>query len=226
MSFMDKISSFFGLEDEEYMEAPASSSPAPSIRKTATKSQNTVEKQRDQSPKYNSQSTTNINQGAKSAASPTSRQTPRHNTKESTRIYARSQQQSQAVQADEPAYEYQKQPEKKIVAMHKPQTQNQRQEKSGQASKIMIIEPRAYSEAMAIAKHVMSGESVLVNFHLIEEYQARRIVDFLTGTVYAEDGDIKRVGNEIFLCTPKGIEIDGTAQSLVDNNFFDIDHHV
>ena len=74
-------SQVFGLEDEEYMEAPASSSPAPSIRKTATKSQNTVEKQRDQSPKYNSQSTTNINQGAKSAASPTSRQTPRHNTK-------------------------------------------------------------------------------------------------------------------------------------------------
>ena len=39
---------------------------------------------------------------------------------------------------------------------------------------------------------------MLVNFTLVEEDQARRIVDFLTGTVYALDGDIQRVGNEIF----------------------------
>lgn len=61
------------------------------------------------------------------------------------------------------------------------------------------MEPRAYSEAMAIAKRIIAGEATLVNFHLVEEKQARRIVDFLTGTVYALDGDIKRVGDEIFL---------------------------
>ena len=64
------------------------------------------------------------------------------------------------------------------------------------------MEPRAYSEAMAISKRIIAGEATLVNFHLVEEKQARRIVDFLTGTVYALDGDIKRVGDEIFLCTP------------------------
>ena len=90
------------------------------------------------------------------------------------------------------------------------------------AGKITIVEPRVYSEAMGIAKQVINGDAVLVNFHLIQEYQARRIVDFLTGTVYAEDGDIKRVGDEIFLCTPKGMEIEGTAQTLADTNFFDI----
>lgn len=89
-------------------------------------------------------------------------------------------------------------------------------------NKIIIIEPKAYSEAMQIAKHIMNGESVLVNFHQIEEYQARRIVDFLTGTVYSENGDIKRVGNEIFLCTAQGVEIDGTAQSIMDANMFEI----
>ena len=94
--------------------------------------------------------------------------------------------------------------------------------KSKAAGKITIVEPRVYSEAMGIAKQVINGDAVLVNFHLIEEYQARRIVDFLTGTVYAEDGDIKRVGDEIFLCTPKGMEIEGTAQTLADSNFFDI----
>lgn len=94
--------------------------------------------------------------------------------------------------------------------------------KNNQGNKIIIIEPRAYSEAMKIAKHIMNGESVLINFHQIEEYQARRIVDFLTGTVYAQNGDIKRVGNEIFLCTAQGVEIDGTAQSLMDTSMLEI----
>lgn len=91
------------------------------------------------------------------------------------------------------------------------------------ARKITIVEPRVYSEAMTIAKRVITGEAVLVNFHLIEEHQARRIVDFLTGTVYALDGDIQRVGDEIFLCTPENVEIDSsTAQTLAASNFFEL----
>lgn len=106
--------------------------------------------------------------------------------------------------------------------MNKSTASKQRSTRETHANKIIIIEPRAYSEAMKIAKHIMNGESVLVNFHQIEEYQARRIVDFLTGAVYAENGDIKRVGNEIFLCTAQGVEIDGTAQSLMDANMLEI----
>jgi Uncharacterized protein conserved in bacteria len=89
-------------------------------------------------------------------------------------------------------------------------------------NKIRIIEPRVYSEAMNIAKYILANEAVLVNFHLVEEPQARRIVDFLTGTVYAMDGDIQRVGDEIFLCTPTSVEIDGAARSLVDEQMFDL----
>ena len=74
---------------------------------------------------------------------------------------------------------------------------------------------------MSIAKHLFAEEAVLVNFTLVED-QARHIVDFLTGTVYALDGDIQRVGNEIFLCTPANMEIDSaTAQSLTNKQFFD-----
>ncbi|TKP91798.1 cell division protein SepF, partial [Enterococcus faecalis] len=81
--------------------------------------------------------------------------------------------------------------------------------------KITIIETRVYSEAMSIAKHLFAEDAVLVNFTLVEEDQARRIVDFLTGSVYALDGDIQLVVNEIFLCTRANMEIDSaTAQSL------------
>lgn len=118
----------------------------------------------------------------------------------------------------------QPQGQSKIVDMQAAERKNPRTRERMQdsASTIMVLEPRVYSEAMKIANHVMSGKSVLVNFNLMEEYQARRVVDFLTGTVYAEDGDIKRVSDEMFLCTPKTVEIEGAAKSLVQNDLFDL----
>lgn len=116
--------------------------------------------------------------------------------------------------------------EKKVVSMRSSNNSNNKRSQeahsSSRAGKITIIEPRVYSEAMNIAKHIIASDAVLINFHLVEEHQARRIVDFLTGTVYALDGDIQRVGDEIFLCTPSNIEIDSaTAQSLAKKQMFD-----
>lgn len=116
--------------------------------------------------------------------------------------------------------------EQKVVSLRSSNSSNSKrpQEKysSYQPGKITIIEPRVYSEAKNIAKHILANDAVLINFHLVEESQARRIVDFLTGTVYAVDGDIQRVGDEIFLCTPSNIEIDSaTAQSLAKKQLFD-----
>lgn len=116
--------------------------------------------------------------------------------------------------------------EKKVVSMrgsnntYSKRSQDTQQNKK--SNKITIIEPRVYSEAMNIAKHIIASNAVLINFHLVEEEQARRIVDFLTGTVYALDGDIQRVGDEIFLCTPSNMEIDSdTAQTLAKRQLFD-----
>ncbi|ASZ07981.1 cell division protein SepF [Enterococcus thailandicus] len=123
--------------------------------------------------------------------------------------------------------------QKKVIELRQAPTRPVKQEektarqsyepKTNLANKITVMEPRAYSEAMMIAKKIIAGEATLVNFHLVEEKQARRIVDFLTGTVYALDGDIKRVGDEMFLCTPTGMEIDSsTAQTFADANIFDL----
>jgi cell division inhibitor SepF len=40
--------------------------------------------------------------------------------------------------------------------------------------------------------------------------QAKRIVDFLSGTVYAIGGDLQKIGGGIFLCTPKNVNVEGT----------------
>nr|WP_270344725.1 cell division protein SepF [Enterococcus thailandicus] len=133
-----------------------------------------------------------------------------------------------AIREEKPTVE-----QKKVIELRQAPTRPVKQEektarqsyepKTNLANKITVMEPRAYSEAMMIAKKIIAGEATLVNFHLVEEKQARRIVDFLTGTVYALDGDIKRVGDEMFLCTPTGMEIDSsTAQTFADANIFDL----
>lgn len=114
---------------------------------------------------------------------------------------------------------------RKVVAMD---SQNRKVTTNDLASslvkKVNVVEPRTYSEAKTIAQHIFRNEVVIVNFHRVEEEQARRIVDFLTGAVYALDGDIQRIGNEMFLCTPPGLEIDSTiAKSLVDKQATSLD---
>ncbi len=214
MSFLAKVSTFFGLEDEEYMEEAQTSQQKPVVQQAASSSAR-------QKNTFNPRAQT-----TNTKPKPKPKQKAKPKTSYSSESVSSRQALTQATESmyKEPVYK-QLEPEKKVVTMR--QTSPKRQVKTevtsaDGSSKIMIISPRVYSEAMIIAKHVMSGESVLVNFQLIEEYQARRIVDFLTGTVYAEDGDIKRVADEIFLCTPKGMEIDGTAQSLVESNLFEM----
>lgn len=89
------------------------------------------------------------------------------------------------------------------------------QQNSVRQAKITILEPRVYSEVQEIADILLKDQSVVLNFVRMDEEQAKRIVDFLTGTVYALGGDIQRVGNEIFLCTPENVSIDGTLTDIM-----------
>ncbi|ANK63138.1 MULTISPECIES: cell division protein SepF [Loigolactobacillus] len=83
------------------------------------------------------------------------------------------------------------------------------------ASKIVIFEPRIYSDVKEVATHLMSNRAVVLNFKRIDQAQAKRIVDFLNGTVFAINGEIERVGEEIFLCTPANFEVDGNLSDVL-----------
>lgn len=89
------------------------------------------------------------------------------------------------------------------------------QQPTQQQAKITIFEPRVYSEVQEIADVLLNNQSVVLNFVRMDEIQAKRIVDFLTGTVYALDGDIQRIGDEIFLCTPHNVAIDGALTDIM-----------
>lgn len=88
------------------------------------------------------------------------------------------------------------------------------------SSKLVLSEPRVYAEAQEVADHLKNHRAVIVNLQRIDYDQAKRIVDFLSGTVYAIGGDIQRVGADIFLCTPDNVEIDGNISELVKDHDF------
>ena len=76
-------------------------------------------------------------------------------------------------------------------------------------SKMILVEPRAYSESQTIADHLKKRNSVVVNLKRVTSEQAKRIIDFLTGCIYAIGGDLQKLGNGIYLCTPKNVSVQG-----------------
>lgn len=83
-------------------------------------------------------------------------------------------------------------------------------EENGTAgSKMMLLEPRAYSESQQIADYLKSRNAVVVNLKRVTPDQAKRIVDFLSGTLYAIGGDLQKLGGGIFLCTPNNVNVEG-----------------
>ncbi len=80
---------------------------------------------------------------------------------------------------------------------------------SNKSGKMILVEPRAYSESQEIADHLKARNSVVVNFKRVTTDQAKRIIDFLSGTLYAINGDLQKIGDGIYLCTPKNIDVQG-----------------
>ena len=82
-------------------------------------------------------------------------------------------------------------------------------------TKVVLIEPRSYDEAQEIADNLRSRRPVVVNLQRIRRDHAMRIVDFLSGTVYALGGHIAKIGPDIFLCTPDSVEVTGTITEML-----------
>ncbi len=86
--------------------------------------------------------------------------------------------------------------ERNVMALHN--------ERRPLEKKIMLFEPRIFSDVKAIAGKLLAE-------------QAHRVVDFLSGVVFAVDGEIQRIGEQIFLCTPHDFEVEGNLTDTMRN---------
>ncbi|MFC5450170.1 cell division protein SepF [Paenibacillus aestuarii] len=82
-------------------------------------------------------------------------------------------------------------------------------------ARVVLSEPRTYEETQDIADHLRSRRAVVVNLQRVRGDQAVRIVDFLSGTVYALNGSISKLGPNIFLCTPDSVDIHGHISDYI-----------
>lgn len=82
------------------------------------------------------------------------------------------------------------------------------------SNKVMLVEPHSYADAQEVAEHLKNKRTVVVNLQRVERDQGFRIIDFLSGTVYALDGDIRRIGTDIFICAPEHVEVDGAISNF------------
>jgi SepF-like predicted cell division protein (DUF552 family) len=76
-------------------------------------------------------------------------------------------------------------------------------------NKMILLEHRAYSESQQIADHLKNRNSVVVNLKRVTSDQAKRIIDFLSGCIYAIGGTMQKIGVGIYLCTPKNVNVQG-----------------
>ncbi|MDD4368856.1 MAG: cell division protein SepF [Oscillospiraceae bacterium] len=72
---------------------------------------------------------------------------------------------------------------------------------SGQ--QVIIVKPQDMQAAQEISNHLRAGRTVICNFEQVEQRIAQRIVDFVTGSAYALDGEITPISNRIFVIVPR-----------------------
>lgn len=83
-------------------------------------------------------------------------------------------------------------------------------------SKMILLEPKAYSEATDIVVHLKNRNTVVVNLKRVTKDQAKRIMDFVSGAVEALEGKVEKIGGGIFLCTPNNVNIQGNISEDKD----------
>lgn len=83
---------------------------------------------------------------------------------------------------------------------------------------MILVKPETFEDASAIADHLNARRAVVLNLENASKDLSRRLVDFLSGVAYANNGQIKRVANNAFLITPANVEIQGDLIDELENN--------
>ncbi len=115
--------------------------------------------------------------------------------------------------------EYMEETEREYTAPIKSQNQKVVSLASAQqATKMILMELRSYDDVQGVADHLTSRRAVVVNLQRIDREQAKRIVDFLSGTIYAIGGEIKTIGTNTFLCAPDNVGVSGAISVPFDED--------
>lgn len=89
--------------------------------------------------------------------------------------------------------------------------------------KVVLVEPTSYDEVQSICDDLKSKKPIIINFEDMDKDIARRMVDFISGAVYALDGTIQKVSNGIVLVAPSNVDVLGSIKSSMGDEDFDLE---
>ena len=83
---------------------------------------------------------------------------------------------------------------------------------------VVLVKPEKFQDASAIADHRRDKRTVVLNLESANKDVARRMVDFLSGAAYAQEGKIKKVAVATYIITPYNVDIIGDLIDELENN--------
>ena len=88
-------------------------------------------------------------------------------------------------------------------------------------SRITTLHPRTYNEARTVGEHYRDGTPVIMNLSEMDDNDAKRLVDFAAGLVFATRGTIERVTNKVFLLSPPNVTVAAEdKRRIAEGGFF------
>ena len=88
-------------------------------------------------------------------------------------------------------------------------------------SRITTLHPSTYNEARTVGEHYREGTPVIMNLSEMDDADAKRLVDFAAGLIFATRGSIERVTSKVFLLSPPNVSVAAEdKQRIADNGFF------
>ena len=83
---------------------------------------------------------------------------------------------------------------------------------------VVLVKPERFDDAAAIADQLNAKRTVVLNLESTNKEVSRRLIDFLSGVAYANNGQIKRVATSTFIITPYNVDIMGDLLDELENN--------
>ena len=74
--------------------------------------------------------------------------------------------------------------------------------------RVVVLEPTSFDDSQKIADYLRSNQPVVVNFENTDNIVTKRMTDFISGTIYALGGSMKKIGRSILVCAPRNVDID------------------
>lgn len=112
---------------------------------------------------------------------------------------------------EEPVEEVHRSGKNKVVPLNPAQTQ----------AKIIVLKPKCFSNSTAVADELKKRRPVVIDVGALDPDEARRVVDFIAGTVYGINGNMQKVSGGIFLATPSHMDIAGEVLTSGENGSFE-----